>query len=430
MPRRVIYVLRSWPRLSQTFVLNEVLALEQRGLELAIFSLVHSGEDVVHRDVAKVRAPVTILTSRRRVLRRRLHTHLDVLSDAPVRYVATLRFLLRHPRLAAGYGSCTAWQCFGHAVTVAASIATMRRAGDGPEHVHAHFAHDPALVGLLAARLTGLSFSFTGHARDLLQIPGAALTARAAAATAVVTCCQANADHIRSTVSPADLPPVHVVHHGVDLDRFRPAPDGVGKRVLRILSVGRLVEKKGFDDLLRALAELRSAGRQFSCDVYGDGPLHDELLELRDRLGLQAHVAFRGACASETIVAALSSADVFALAPRTTGDGDRDGIPNVLVEAMACGIPVVTTSAGGVPELVRNEDNGLLTDPGDVPGLAAALDQLLDDPLLRRRLGAAGRATVEQDYDVAVAARTLEGFFGTTRRPRSAGTRDALAASS
>ena len=410
MPGPVIYVVRSWPRLSQTFVLNEVLALERRGVELAVFSLVDSGETVVHPQVAEVRAPVTFLTRPRRDVRARWRAHRTVLAAAPRRYLATLRYALRHPALAEGYGSSSTRQCFGHAVTVAAEILRMRAAGRPPAHLHAHFAHDPALVGLLAARLTGLSFTFTGHARDLLQIPAGSLAARAAAATTVVTCCEANADHLRATV-PTSRTPVLVVHHGVDLSRFHPTTSGTDEGLPTLLSVGRLVQKKGYDDLLRALAGLRATGTRFRCVVHGDGPLRGRLLDLRDELGLQEHVTFPGACEHDRVVDSLASTRVFVLCPRTTSDGDRDGIPNVLVEAMACGVPVVTTTVGGIPELVRHEHNGLLTAPGDVPAMTSSLRRLLDDRALRDRLGRAGRRSVEDGYDVDAAARVLERVF-------------------
>jgi len=174
------------------------------------------------------------------------------------------------------------------------------------------------------------------------------------------------------------------------------------------MSVGRLVEKKGFADLLHALARLQDAGADFSCRIFGDGPLRAELTELRDTLGLRERVELVGARSSEQVRSALGDADVFVLTPRVTADGDRDGIPNVLVEAMACGLPGVTTSAGGVTELVRHDVNGLVARPGDVAGIADSVDLLLRDPALRRRLGPAGRTTVERDYDVDQAACALE----------------------
>jgi glycosyltransferase involved in cell wall biosynthesis len=420
MSEQVIYVVRSWPRLSQTFILNEVLALEQQGVELAIFSLARSGETLVQPQVAQVRAPVVYLEDRARLRgRARLWPYLEVLADSPGRFVRTALFALRHPGLADGYGECSARDCFVQAVLIARAVARRRANGDRGAHLHAHFAHDPALVGLLASRLTGLTFSFTAHARDLLQIPASSLAARAAGAVAVVTCCEANAGYIGSAVPAAERPPVSVIHHGVDLRRFVPVerrPTGDGGPPA-ITSIGRLVEKKGFDDLLRALALLASSGRRFTCRIYGDGPLLGPLTRLRDELGLSRCVELMGARDSDEVVAALAHTDVFVLTPRVTEDGDRDGIPNVLVEAMASGVPVVTTSVGGVPELVQDGANGAMVPPGDPALVAQALAVLLADPDLRVRMGRAARARVEDDYDVNAAAQRLAGIFGTHLAP-------------
>ena len=420
MSEQVIYVVRSWPRLSQTFIVNEVLALEQQGVELAIFSLARSGETLVQPQVAEVRAPVIHLEDRARLRgRARLWPYLEVLAESPRRFMATALFALRHPGLADGYGECSTRECFVQAVLIARAVIRRRANGDRVAHLHAHFAHDPALVGLLAARLAGLTFSFTAHARDLLQIPASSLAARAAGAVAVVTCCEANAGYINSAVPADDLPPVSVIHHGVDLRRFAPverrSPGGGEAPV--ITAIGRLVEKKGFDDLLQALALLATGGVAFACRIYGDGPLLEPLTRLRDELGLAPCVEFMGARDSDEVVAALAHTDVFALTPRVTEDGDRDGIPNVLVEAMASGVPVVTTSVGGVPELVQDGLNGAMIPSGDPSLIAQSLRALLADPALRARMGAAARARVEDDYDVNAAARRLTGIFGTSPAP-------------
>lgn len=409
MSERVIYLVRSWPRLSQTFIINEVLALERRGLRLNIFSLVRSGEQVVQPQVSGVLAPVAYLEDARRDAHAR--AHLTVLCAAPTRYLGALVLCLRRPNLAAGYGECTALDCFFHAVQVAASVERMRAAGDPATHVHAHFAHDPALVGMLLSRLTGLPFSFTAHARDLLQIPVRSLVARARAATALVTCCVANADYISSVVPANVRPPVRVVHHGVELGRFLPTPRDPYARATRLLSVGRLVEKKGYADLLHALKLVAFTGVPFTCRIYGDGPLRTPLTTLRNALGLREQVEFMGAASGEQIADELAGTDVFVLTPRVTEDGDRDGIPNVLVEAMACGLPVVTTSAGGITELVEDEVNGLVAEPGAVDAVAEKIGRLLANPQLRGRLSVAARATAESDYDVDLAARALEDVF-------------------
>ena len=412
MSERVIYVVRSWPRLSQTFIVNEVLALERLGMDLAIFSLVRSGETLVQPQVAEVRASVTYLQDLAgEPLSARARAAMGVFALSPRRFLRTLLLSLARPGLAAGYGEKSTMACFADAVALAAAATRMTRSAEPARHVHAHFAHDPALVGLLAGRLLDLPFSFTAHARDLLQIPAGSLAARTREAEAVVTCCEANAEYIRSTVPAADRPPVMVIHHGVELERFAPVPRGAAGEAPAITSIGRLVEKKGFEDLLRALATLRDREVEFRCRIYGEGPLQERLSRLRDRLGLREHVNLMGARDSDEVVAALATTDVFALTPTVTDDGDRDGIPNVLVEAMACALPVVTTAVGGIPELVENGVNGALVAPGDPAGVADALQQLLDDPSLRSRLGAAARIGVEDAYDVDKAARRLRDVF-------------------
>jgi glycosyltransferase involved in cell wall biosynthesis len=409
MAVRVIYLVRSWPRLSQTFVLDEVLALERRGLDLAVFSLVRSGESLVHPQVADVRARVTYLDAPLG-RRGRARAHAAMLARHPVRYTRTLVFCLRRRGLTAGYSGCSTLGCFDLAVRVGTDVAEMGRAERPATHLHAHFAHDPTLVGLLTARLTGLPFTFTAHARDLTQIPAPSLRVRAAHAEALVTCCAANAEYLRGVLSPGGRPPVRVIHHGVRLDRFVPArhdPDPVPV----LVSVGRLVDKKGYADLLCALARLRDRGVEFRCRIHGDGPLREPLAALRDGLGLHERVQLPGAATRGQVRAALAAADVFVLTPVETADGDRDGIPNVLVEAMACGLPVVTTSAGGIGELVRHQENGLVAAPGDTIEIAGCIATLVAEPGLRARLGDAARRTVEGGYDVDAAARALDRLF-------------------
>jgi glycosyltransferase involved in cell wall biosynthesis len=409
-------VVRSWPRLSQTFIVNEVLGLERLGADLVVFSLIRPDEPLAAAQAAEVRSPVRYLdAARARSLSVRAREHVGAVLAAPRRYVRTLVRLARGTHLAAGYSTASRWQCFAHAVHVATFVRTAQDAGGPIERIHAHFAHDPALVALLAHQLTGVPFSLTAHARDLYGIPARTLAARTDPAVAVVTCCRANADYLRETVGASPV----LVHHGVDLERYRPAPGTTAGVVPEILSVGRLVEKKGFADLLAACAHVRDEGLSFHCTIYGDGPMRDELLVLRDRLGLDGTVTLAGARPPDELLAAFQAADVFALTPVVTADGDRDGVPNVLVEAMACGVPVVSTAVGGVPELVDDGENGLLAPAHDPATVARHLGALLRDPAQRRRLGANGRSTVEERFDARVAACRLASLFGAVGKEAS-----------
>ena len=295
MPGPVIYLVRSWPRLSQTFIVNEVLALERRGVGLVLFSLVRSGELVIQPQVSQVQTAVRYLEDRLS-LRQRIGEHVAVLSAGPLRYARTALFAWRRRDLATGYATATTWACFQYAVQVAAAIVRLRRARNGTLRICTHTSLTTRRSShSWSRRLTRLPYSFTAHARDLVQIPPSSLAARAAEATALVTCCEANADYIAATV-PASVPAVRVIHHGVELDLFKPQPRPTAVAEARLVTVGRLVEKKGFPDLLQALGRLKASGRRITCQVYGDGPLLNQLTALRDSLGLEHDVSFcRGA---------------------------------------------------------------------------------------------------------------------------------------
>jgi glycosyltransferase involved in cell wall biosynthesis len=399
----VAYVIRSWPRLSQTFVLNEILALERIGVRISIFSLTRAEEEVVQPQVADVLAPVHYLDD---AARRGAGSHLRLLARSPWRYAATLGFALTHRRLLGGYTQSGGAGAFHRAVLIADHLA---RSGSAFTHIHAHFAHDPALIGLLAHRLTGLPFTFTAHARDLYQIPDRALLGRAREASAVVTCCRTNVEHIEGVAGESGTP-VELVYHGVDLRRFRPAARPPENGAPLIVSVGRLVEKKGFDDLLRACAVIAARGVKFRCEIYGEGPSRDELEALRDRLGLGGIVSFYGQRTQAQLIGIYQRADLFALTPRVTDDGDRDGVPNVIVEAMACGVPIVSTRVGGISEVVSGGVNGLLVAEHDAGAIAGCLEELLDDADRRRSLGAAAARDAGRFDDKAAALRLADLF--------------------
>lgn len=429
--KRIGYILRSYPRLSQTFVVNEILSLEQLGLDLHLFAITNPREPIVQAQVAQVRAPVEYLeeaAARERAAI--LADHAAAERRAPQRYAETAGYVEQHAELDQGYTTASRFECFDWAVYLARRLDEERSAGRPIEHLHAHFAHDPTLIALLVHKLTGLPFSFTAHARDLVQIPPRALVERIEQATVMLTCSGTNIDYVNNVVPEPLRAKVQLIYHGVNLDGFQPSSWRVGERVSGrveervspahplapsplplILSVGRLVEKKGFPDLIAACAQLKRSGRQFRCAIYGEGPLRGELAAQIEDLGLADCVSLAGERAQEQLIPILQGADIFALAPFVTEDGDRDGIPNVLVEAMACGLAVVSTAVAGIPELVRHAQNGLLVQPRDPDALAEALAALLGDRDRRERFGAAARATVVEQFDLRAAARRIAALF-------------------
>jgi glycosyltransferase involved in cell wall biosynthesis len=307
---------------------------------------------------------------------------------------------------------------FGQALVLAAEMP--------PEvtHLHAHFMHTPASVARYAARMRASTWSCSAHAKDIWTTPDWEKREKLAEGAWTATCTRANAEHLRAV--GGDAARVELVYHGLDAARFG-VPPGAGARTARdgrdpaqpveILAVGRAVDKKGFDDLLEALARL-DAGVAWRLTHIGDGPLALALARLAQRLGIDARVLWRGACAHDDVLAAYRAADLFVLPCRIGDDGDRDGLPNVLLEAQSQGLACVSTPVSGIPELIDDGVTGLLTPPRDPAGLAATIARLVADPALRERLGAAGRARVLADFSLDAGADRLAQRLAAALRAR------------
>jgi glycosyltransferase involved in cell wall biosynthesis len=293
---------------------------------------------------------------------------------------------------------------------VRAGFVADRCAARGVGLLHAHFANAPAAVAAFASVISGIPFSFTTHAKDLYLTPQRVLRRRVRDARFITTCTAYNVDYLKSFLSSPAHDKVHLVYHGIDLNRFsrrqetRPRHGGVPL----ILSVGRLVPKKGFADLIAACALLREQGIGFQCAIVGEGPLRAELAADIARRGLAQQVRLLGAMTHGELAKFYHQADIFALAPQIIANGDRDGIPNVIVEAMASGVPVVSTAVSGIPEVVKNNLTGLLV-PSEAPAaLGEALRQLIGNPSLGARLASAARDLLEAELDCLETTKRLQ----------------------
>jgi glycosyltransferase involved in cell wall biosynthesis len=402
----VAVVVKGYPRLSETFIAQEILALERLGLPVLIVSLRRPTDDRVHDLHRAIRAPVLHLP--------------EYLRDAPGRVLAAgLRQLVRNPRLG---GTLRAWlrdlrrdrtpnrvRRLGQALVLADELPADAR------RVHAHYLHTPASVARYAALLRGLPFSVSAHAKDVWTIPDWEKREKLLAADWAVTCSRLNADHLRALVPEADL---ELVYHGLDLARFPapprrpPGPDGSDPaRPVRIVAVARAVEKKGLDVLLDALA-LLPPDLHWRLEHMGGGPVAETLEGRASALGLEARVAWRGSATQDEVLEALRRADLFCLPSRVARDGDRDGLPNVIMEAMSQELPVVATRAAAIPEIVREEVTGLLVPPEDAGELAGALATLARRPDLRAEMGRAGRRRVAEEFGAERGVARLAARFG------------------
>ena len=401
----VAVVLKGYPRLSETFIAQELHALEQRGLSLALYSLRHPTEPVAHPVHDEIKAPVVYLPEYlrdepRRVFRawlraRRLPTYRDA-------QAAWWRDLLRDP-------SRNRVRRFGQALVLAAEMPS------SIAHLHAHFLHTPASVARYAALMRGLAWSCSAHAKDIWTIPEWEKREKLDASAWITTCTEVNAQHLRNLANGA--PRVDLNYHGIDTRRFpapsstRPPRDGRdAESAVALLTVGRAVDKKGFDDLLVALARI-PRDRHWRLTHIGGGPLLPMLQAKARSLGLADRIAWRGPLPQAAVLDAYRSADLFVLACRVSDDGDRDGLPNVLVEAQSQRLVCVSTRVSGIPELIEDGTTGVLVPPRSPEALADALARLIADPSLRHRLGDAGFARATREFSMdAGADRLVERF--------------------
>ncbi len=384
---RIATIVKGYPRLSETFIAQEILGLEKRGVAQLIVSLRHPTDRRQHDLHREIAADVLYLP--------------EYLKDDAARVREGRRFAEAQPGFAEALrafhrdlkrdGSVNRRRRFGQACVLARELPA------DVDWLYTHFLHTPASVTRYAALIRGLGWSFSAHAKDIWTTPEWELREKLAEAEWGVTCTRANLDYLSSLSRTPGK--VYLVYHGLDFSRF-PPPAKRGTRrdgPVTVVSVGRAVEKKGYADLMRALAELRGDDR-WRFEHIGGGPLAGRLKEQTEALGIAGRVTWHGSQDRAFVFDLLKRADLFVLPSRLTGSGDRDGLPNVLMEAQAFAVPVLATDVSGIPELVTHGKTGWLVPQRDPAALAAALRHLIDDSELRARLGQAGAENVRERF--------------------------------
>ncbi len=391
------YVIGTYPVPTTTFIDREIELLRRFGVDL---------------DVVSIRRPIHALSPAQRALRSSvsyvlparasdvLRSHLTFLARRPIVYVSTLAWLVSRPH--------PSWRLRLRTVLhfgLAVHVARLLRERGPRDRIHAHFVDRAALVALVAGRLLDVPFSATAHAVDIYVAP-VLLPEKLRGATFTATCTQYNRDHLLELAGPGSRPKVRCIYHGLDAGEFEPR-DGAGRARPLLLAVGQLKEKKGFGFLLEACRSLLDRGFELDCEIVGEGPLRGALEDRIAELGLQDRVSLLGALPHPDVVEKYREATIFVLPCVLGADGDRDGIPNVVLEAMASELPVVSTRHSGIPEAVEDGRSGLLVPPADPAALTDAIAALMDDADLRRRLGRSGRERVAALFDAEVNVKKL-----------------------
>jgi colanic acid/amylovoran biosynthesis glycosyltransferase len=394
---RVGYVLKRYPRISETFVASELIELERLGERLTVFAVSRPKEPFTHEFARDLRAEVVYLPHRpwheplrvARALRRVVPSNLGG-------WLSAARYCLWPPRR----------KGLRRLLQATVLRAEMERAGI--DHAHAHFATAAARLANLAWRMGGPAYSVTVHAKDIYhrEVRLDHLRDKLAPARFVATVSRANRDYLESVLQLNGR--LRLVPNSVSLRRLGPARAGTAQAG-PVLSVARLIEKKGLLDLIAAFSVLRARGLNTPLEIVGDGPMRGELEAVAARLGVDAR--FRGALPQEQVLELMERASVFCLPCVVAADGDRDGLPTSVLEAMALGVPVVTTDVNGLAEAVLHERTGLLVPQRDPVALAKAIERLLSDSKVAARLSAEGRRHVERNFSAERSAAILRSLF-------------------
>jgi len=394
VPFHVAYVMSRFPKLTETFVLREMVELEKSGVKVSVYPLQRERTKTIHAAAIPfvTRACFTPWLSVAI-----LWANIQFFLRNPRRYLSTFGTLIK-----ANFGC---WRYLSGAILFFPKIvylaARMRR--DGIRHVQAHFASHPAMAAWTIHQLVGIPYSFTAHGSDLHR-DRHMLLEKVAAAAAVITISEYNRRMILEECGDQFADKVHVIHCGINPHDFPPrtvaTPFERGDGPFRIICVGTLHEVKGQRYLLEACGKLRAAGLDLFCQFLGDGPDREALQQLADELGVRDHVEFCGSRTTDEVRRLMAESDVIVAPSVPTADGRREGIPVVLMEGLGTGLPAIASRLSGIPELIRDEETGLLVPPRDAAAIAEAIHRLARNPTLRRQLAEAGCELVQREFHV------------------------------
>jgi colanic acid/amylovoran biosynthesis glycosyltransferase len=406
-PFRLAYVLKRYPRLSETFILNEMLELQRQGIDITILAMKDPGEAIVHEHVQALRAQVYYFPPKARL--------------ASEGWAArSLTSFSGDTSLSGPDARQGGWSRDDQTAWLQAAMFAHFLGSLGIDHIHAHFATSATTAALVLSGMTGIPCSFTAHAKDIYHesVNTTALAEKIQSARFVITVSDFNKEYLRGLLaSEGKSGRIIRLYNGIDLDRFRPFEGDKDPELL--VGVGRLIQKKGFGYLIEACKILKEQGRRFRCVIIGEG---DERVSLEKRIAqysLRQEVSLLGPKTQAEVVRIVQTAAAFVLPCVVGDDGNRDGLPTVLLEAMALGVPVVSTAVTGIPEIIEDGSTGLLVEEKNPHALAQSMHRLLDSAPLRKQLSEAALQRVRKDFNLTVNVRTLRGYFLAGRSGRA-----------
>lgn len=391
------YIMSRFPKISETFILYEILAVQELGAKVEIFPLIKENQSVCHKEAE---ALVRIAHYHKYFSFSILKAQLYFLFLQPIGYLRTLIEVLLNTLKNKNF-FIKALIIFPKSVRFAYEMQKMKIS-----HIHAHFATHPTVAAFIIHRLTGIPFSFIAHGSDL-HVNRTMLDKKIAASTFAVTCSKFNKELMVTSAGEQMREKIHVIYSGVELDVFSPNFNKPTDRPIQIICVGSFEEVKGHKYLMQACKLLQDRGIKFHCHLVGDGPVRGTIEKLITELRLDDRITIHGLLQRQEVAKILQESDIKAAPSAPTLDGKREGLPCVLIEAMAAGLPIVSTQLTGIPELVDDQHTGFLVEPHNAEELANALQKLCESHELRIQMGKAGRKKVQEGFDRKKNTKTL-----------------------
>ena len=388
------YILKGYPRISETFISNEILLLERLGFTMRLFPMRRPRESFSHASVKEIKArvdylPTELLTDFFRLLR----PNIFLAAKKPKKFKETLQTATQ------GTNKGKELATLKHLLQAGYLTNNHLENDKSIAQLHGHFAHSPTSVTMFASLLSGIPFSFTAHAKDIYTSDKEKLRKKINHARFVVTCTRHNAEYLQAIAG--DCPtPIYCIYHGIDLNLFQQTVSPTGTHnPYKILTVARMTQKKGLPTIYQALAGLQQKGIRFQHTLIGDGDDREKILDLISSLGLQDQCKWIGTQTHDEVLLHFKASDLFVLGCEIAESGDRDGIPNVLVESLAMGVPALSTTVSAIPEILIDGKTGITVPPSEPEQLEQAMLRILTDENLRKNLIAGGQDFVKDHFD-------------------------------